>query len=161
MANYSPRRRPAAAETPPEAAWPPSGTQRVAPRSDPYDPYDDPYYGPPYEKGRSGPTPPTVKLPAVRAIPSVASASPVSDRALTVRPSRPRRQLESLGSVPVVVEPGRDVRGLSLDPREAFVLSLIDGKLDLESLIDATPMASDDTLRILERLLDEGVIALR
>ena len=45
-----------------------------------------------------------------------------------------------------------------LDPQEGFVLSRINGELDVASIISVCPFREADTLRMIKRLLDSGVI---
>jgi hypothetical protein len=49
---------------------------------------------------------------------------------------------------------------LSLDHRAGFLLSLVDGRLTIEELLDISGMPRLDALRILYGLLDQRVIAL-
>jgi hypothetical protein len=72
--------------------------------------------------------------------------------------------LKVLGSVErVLYVSGTMARILSagLDPREGFILSLIDGELNIDGLLDVSPMPTHETLRILQRLRARGLIALR
>ncbi len=59
-----------------------------------------------------------------------------------------------------VVVPNDQIRWLSLDHRAGFLLSLIDGHLTIEELLDISGMPRLDALRILYGLLDQRVIAL-
>jgi hypothetical protein len=53
-----------------------------------------------------------------------------------------------------------EIRWLSLDHRAGFLLSLIDGSLSIEELLDVCGMPRLDALRILFGLFDQRVIAL-
>jgi hypothetical protein len=46
------------------------------------------------------------------------------------------------------------------DHRHAFVLGLVDGRTDIEGIVDATPMTSHDTLAVLVELHADGLIRL-
>lgn len=72
--------------------------------------------------------------------------------------------LKLLGSferVPYVVASMRDVMMEKLDHREGFVLSLIDGTSDIDGILDACPMSTHKTLRILHGLCERGILGLR
>jgi hypothetical protein len=82
----------------------------------------------------------------------------------SVPPARPSLSVLRLGSlqrVPVLLEPGRDLRATTLDNREAFVLGLVDGRSDIEAVLDATPMPMHQVLLIITGLMDRGLIALK
>jgi hypothetical protein len=59
-----------------------------------------------------------------------------------------------------VAVPNDQIRWLSLDHRAGFLLSLVDGHLTIEELLDISGMSRLDALRILYGLLDQRVIAL-
>jgi hypothetical protein len=62
---------------------------------------------------------------------------------------------------PVVrLVPDEQLRSLSLDHREGFILSLVDGRSNLETLLDASAMPVLDGLRIVCELFDARVIGL-
>jgi hypothetical protein len=50
---------------------------------------------------------------------------------------------------------------LPLDHRAGFLLSLMDGSMDLETLVELSAMARADTLRLVRDLFDSSVIAFR
>ncbi len=71
--------------------------------------------------------------------------------------------LARLGSLSQVVHVAVDndqVRWLSLDHRAGFLLSLVNGSLSIEELLDVSSMPRLEALRILFGLLDQQVIAL-
>ncbi len=70
-------------------------------------------------------------------------------------------RLGSLTQRPVLAVPPDQVRWLSLDHRAGFLLSLMDGQLSLEEILDVSAMSPIDALRILASLVEQGVIALR
>jgi hypothetical protein len=71
------------------------------------------------------------------------------------------RLLGPLDRVPCVAATMESILVAKLDHREGFVLSLVDGRSDIESLIDACPMPTHKTLRILLVLRARGLIAVR
>jgi len=62
---------------------------------------------------------------------------------------------------PTVTMPLADLRRLPLDHRAGFVLSLMDGSMDLETLVDASAMPREDILRIVRDLYQSGVVEFR
>jgi len=101
----------------------------------------------------------TVRPPAFRPM-----VVPVARDLCSQPPARPSLSVLRLGSldrVPVVLVPGRDLRATGLDHREAFVLGLVDGRSDIEAVLDATPMPMHQVLIILTSLMDRGLIALK
>jgi hypothetical protein len=71
--------------------------------------------------------------------------------------------LARLGSATQAVRvsvPNDQIKWLSLDHRAGFLLSLVDGRLTIEELLDISGMPRLDALRILYGLLDQRVIAL-
>lgn len=106
-----------------------------------------------------------------------ASAPPTSgDRAATgKRPktSRPPVRVDEVGDVavaiarrasrpptPRVLKSRSQLSALPIDHRDAFVLSLIDGKMSLQALVDVAAMPRDEVLEILQRLEQLGVVSL-
>ncbi len=65
----------------------------------------------------------------------------------------------SLSSKPKLVDRQRVV-GSPLDVRDAFVLSLLDGTLTVQDLVDATGMPEPDVSAILARLTRLGIVSL-
>jgi hypothetical protein len=53
----------------------------------------------------------------------------------------------------------RPTRG-SLDPREAWILSLVDGNLSVEDLADVTSIPKNEVIIILEKLVEHGYVAI-
>jgi hypothetical protein len=76
----------------------------------------------------------------------------LSDSLLT-RLGGPRR-------VPYVVPSRGKIHEIALDPRTAFVLSLVDGYYSLEEIADMSGMAPHETYRLIEDLKQRGVIGL-
>lgn len=71
------------------------------------------------------------------------------------------RSVVSLHAVPWLLVTYDALRGLPLDPRAAFVASLVDGKCTVEMLLDVTAMPEDETLDILRELVRLGAVELR
>jgi hypothetical protein len=53
------------------------------------------------------------------------------------------------------------LRGLPLDPRAAFLLSLMDGAMDIEVLAEISSMDRQEVLRTVRDLFDTGVVDFR
>jgi hypothetical protein len=70
-------------------------------------------------------------------------------------------KLGDLKRVPTLKLRMADLMKLSLDPRAGFLLSRIDGSLSFEALFSVSGMSRLDTLRVLARLLDQDIIAIR
>ena len=47
-----------------------------------------------------------------------------------------------------------------IDPRDAFVISLIDGKMGIAAIVDISGMRSSEVVAILERLARLGIVSL-
>jgi hypothetical protein len=62
--------------------------------------------------------------------------------------------------VPIRAVAGERLENSMLDHREGFVLSLVDGQLDVEAIVDICGMPRAETLEILESLRLSGVIQL-
>jgi hypothetical protein len=66
-----------------------------------------------------------------------------------------------LDRVPVLRLTAVTLAQQQFDPQEGFVLSRINGSWDVRSLLKVCPMAEEEVLLILSRLLDRRVIELR
>jgi hypothetical protein len=62
--------------------------------------------------------------------------------------------------VPVIAAPREQLAGMDLAPREAYLASRLSGRLDVATLVVATPLGEIETLRILRKLLHAGVARL-
>lgn len=62
-----------------------------------------------------------------------------------------------LSAVPLLLVQPR----IGLSPREAFVLSLVDGKLSMAEILEATPMRHRDTLMLLCAFAEKGYVRER
>lgn len=56
---------------------------------------------------------------------------------------------------------GEALKRLPLDHRAGFLLSLMDGSLDIEMLVEVSGMPREEALRIVRDLHDSGVIDVR
>jgi hypothetical protein len=65
------------------------------------------------------------------------------------------------GGMPVVVMTGDSLKRLPLDHRAGFILSLLDGSLDLDTIIDLCGMDRDEALGIVRDLFESGVVEFR
>jgi hypothetical protein len=66
-----------------------------------------------------------------------------------------------LEAVPWLMLSHDDVLKLALDHREGFLLSLIDGRTSVETLLELAAMPRKEVLRVLARWLAMGVITVR
>lgn len=64
-------------------------------------------------------------------------------------------------SIPVPVMRGVELRELQLDEYAGFLLSFMDGVTNVEMLLDVCAMPADEALRLLNQLVQEGVVELR
>jgi hypothetical protein len=48
-----------------------------------------------------------------------------------------------------------------LGPQEGFVLSRINGESDIESILSVCPFREADTLRMIKKLLDGGIVGVK
>ena len=69
-------------------------------------------------------------------------------------------RLGSLDRVVLVAVPSDQIRWLTLDHRAGFLLSLIDGGITADQILDISGMPRLDALRIMYQLLDQRVISL-
>jgi uncharacterized protein DUF4388 len=63
-------------------------------------------------------------------------------------------------SVPKLLKTVQQLEGEHLDPEEAFVLSRINGEWDIAAIISVCPFREADSLRMIKRLIDGGVIGI-
>ncbi len=67
----------------------------------------------------------------------------------------------SMTGAPVVCITPAQLKRLPLDHRAGFLLSLMDGTVDLETLVEIAGMPREDALRIARDLFDSGVVDFR
>lgn len=63
--------------------------------------------------------------------------------------------------LPVVVMPVDVLKRLPLDHRAGFLLSLMDGAMDLDTLVEIAGMPRDVVLRVVRDLFESGVVDFR
>jgi hypothetical protein len=63
--------------------------------------------------------------------------------------------------VPVVVMSAELLKRLPLDHRAGFVVSMMDGLLDLDTLVEVASMPRDEVLRVVRDLHESGVVEFR
>jgi hypothetical protein len=71
------------------------------------------------------------------------------------------RPLVSLFAVPWLVVSYVDLQKLPLDARAGFILSLIDGRCTVQTMLDISGMPEEETLDVLRELLRLGAVELR
>jgi hypothetical protein len=69
-------------------------------------------------------------------------------------------QLGSLAQVPVIKVSPDELRGLALDHRAGFLMSMIDGISSLEMILDMSAMPQLEVLRLMHDLIAQGVVTL-
>lgn len=69
-------------------------------------------------------------------------------------------RIGTMSSVPWLMVPISEVRTLPLDPRSAFILSLVDGISTVEMIVDMSSIPRDDGLRVLIELVALGAVEL-
>jgi hypothetical protein len=72
-----------------------------------------------------------------------------------IRPVLQRR------AVPCLAKPSGDLLDLPLDGREGFVLSLVDGRSDVETIVDISGLPEEETIEIILKLCYLGAVELR
>lgn len=70
-------------------------------------------------------------------------------------------KLAPLDRKPMVVVPRTQMRWLSIDHRAGFVLSLVDGSVSVETILDLSGMPRLDALRILHELVQQKIVAFK
>ncbi len=70
-------------------------------------------------------------------------------------------KLAPLDRPPLVVVPRTQMRWLSIDHRAGFILSLIDGTVTVETILDLSGMPRLDALRILHELVQQKIVAFK
>jgi serine/threonine protein kinase len=77
-----------------------------------------------------------------------------------VREQHYRSRIGPSRQVPHLAMDAHQLTGTSLDHRAGFLLSCVDGTSTISEILDVTPMARVETLRLICELLDHGVISL-
>jgi len=105
-----------------------------------------------------------------------ASTPPASvEKVSTRRPrtSRPPVRVDDVGDLavaiaskavpsfaPKLLKSRAELTSAPIDHRDAFVISLIDGKMNVAAIVDASGMARREIAAILDRLVQLGIVAL-
>lgn len=63
-------------------------------------------------------------------------------------------------TVPVIVIPSRELGALPVDPASGRVLRCIDGRADLDTVLEASGLAADEALGIIDDLVFLGAVTL-
>jgi len=71
-----------------------------------------------------------------------------------------RARMSPLDRVPRLVFRLEDLGEVVKDPKTAYVLGFVDGILPLETIVDVAGIPELDTLRILDGMIDQGVVLL-
>src|SRR5260221_2725223 len=98
-------------------------------------------------------------------VPAESGRQPRSEMRLTTRPTmgaiNDEAWARSVFGAPTVVFAAAQIKRLPLDHRAAVVLSLMDGSIDLETLLDLSMMARHEVLRLVRDLYESGVVDFR
>jgi hypothetical protein len=62
---------------------------------------------------------------------------------------------------PVAVVPLGELKGMPLDHRAAYLLSWMDGTVDLDTLVQVSTMPREEVFRIVRDLCDSGLVDFR
>jgi hypothetical protein len=97
---------------------------------------------------------------------AASEATAQSETRLATRPSMGATTTDeswarSMTGAPIVVMLPDQLRRLPLDHRAGFLLSLMDGTIDLATVIEVAPMPQGEALRVVRDLYDAGVIEFR
>ena len=100
-------------------------------------------------------------------------AEKISTRQARTRISRPPIRIDEVGDAAVAIASKRvfittpkllktrsELTDAPIDHRDAFVISLIDGKMSFQVLVDISGMPEAEVTRILERLARLGIVSL-
>lgn len=91
------------------------------------------------------------------------SKQPRSETRLSTRPNMPAAITDeawarAMTGAPVVVVPPAELVRLPLDHRAGFLLSRMDGYIDLDTLVEVSAMRRADALRLVRDLCDSGIV---
>jgi len=64
-------------------------------------------------------------------------------------------------SVPQLLVSPADMANEQIDPQEGFVLSRINGSWDVQSILSICPFREADCLRMIKKLMERGIIAVK
>ena len=71
------------------------------------------------------------------------------------------RRIGAFSRVPVLAISMHELRKRDLDHRAGFLLSLVDGVSSFEALVDVSAMPRVEALRLLAKLVDDGILRVR
>jgi hypothetical protein len=66
-----------------------------------------------------------------------------------------------MGKVPAVAVPSDWIMLARLDHRGGYLLSLLDGTMNIETVLDVSCLPRDETLALLEELVRLGIVTVR
>ncbi|MCP4039710.1 MAG: hypothetical protein GY733_22390, partial [bacterium] len=72
-----------------------------------------------------------------------------------------RLSIGDLGSIPVLVSDASEITKFNLPSNAGFLLSLLDGTTDLESLVTVSGMDTFEALRTTKNLIDVGIVTMQ
>lgn len=98
--------------------------------------------------------------------PIAQGALPSSESRLITRPEMGAAVTDeawarAMKGVPVVVVATDQLRRLPLDHRAGFLMSLMDGTIDLPTIVEVSAMPHSDALRVIRDLYEAGVVEFR
>jgi len=64
-------------------------------------------------------------------------------------------------AVPRILVTMEELEGERLGPQEGFLLSRINGECDIEAILSVCPFREADTLRMIKKLLDSGILGIK
>jgi len=114
------------------------------------------------EKSRDGERAPGINVPPPRSAGSATvedTTSPPSSARGTLKRS-PSDSTIRAKAIPKVTEAARHLKGKEIQPEDAFLLSQIDGQLDVVELADLTGLPQRQILASLKRLLKAGLVSV-
>jgi len=65
-----------------------------------------------------------------------------------------------LHSIPRVLLPAAELHAAELDHREYFLISLLDGATDIETLLDISGLPSEEALALIDALVRRGILGM-
>jgi hypothetical protein len=97
------------------------------------------------------------------AAPNAEAGLPRSETRLVTRPQMGAVMTDEawareMVGAPVVVVPSDELRRLPLDHRAGFLMSLMDGTIDLQTVIDISAMPRDEALHVVRDLYEAGIV---
>jgi hypothetical protein len=72
-----------------------------------------------------------------------------------------RARLAPMGRVPMLAATLSELGEVLADPKTAYVLGFVDGILPLETIVEVTGLPELETLRVLDRMIAQGVVVFR